>query len=255
MPVACDLIIPAFNEETNITALFDALDALRASHPGLVRHIVVADNDSADATPKLAAERGAVVVHEPQRGYGAACLKAMAWIDELTDPPDFVAYLDADLSDDPALLPNLLEPINSGEAEIVIGCRQRLAEPGALNHVQRFGNMLACSMMRLFSGRRYHDLGPFRVVKWATLTRLAMADRTWGWTVEMQMKAAILEIPVVEVDVPYRRRHSGKSKISGTVRGVIKAGAKIFSTIFALWWRRKRIRVRSDEAHIASRRI
>jgi len=204
----------------------------------------MADNGSTDGTPEAAAARGAVVVHEPRRGYGAACLKAMAWIAAQDEPPTVVAFLDADLADDPSALSRLLDPLDRGEAEITIGSRRRLAEPGALNAVQRFGNGLACAMMRLLTGRWYHDLGPFRAITWDALRRLAMADRTWGWTVEMQMKAAITGASVLEVDVPYRRRHSGRSKISGTLRGVVTAGAKIITTILTLWWRRRVIRNR-----------
>ena len=232
----CDLVIPALDEAANIESLFDALDPLRDT---TLRHIVLADNGSSDGTREAAAARGAVVVSEPRRGYGAACLKALAWINEQDPRPDVVAFLDADLSDDPGMLPALLAPLANGRADLVIGSRVRRAEPGALNVAQRFGNRLACLLMALLSGRRYHDLGPFRAVRWSALQRMAMADRTWGWTVEMQMKAALLSIQAVELDVPYRRRPGGQSKISGTVRGVIRAGAKIITTIVVLWWKRK----------------
>jgi glycosyltransferase involved in cell wall biosynthesis len=231
--VTCDLIIPARNEAANITALFDALDPLRQR--GVVRQVVVADNGSTDGTAALATARGGIVVHEPQRGYGAACLKAIDWIRRQDAPPDVVAFIDADLSDDPALLPDLLRPIEVGGADMVIGSRARLAEPGALTAAQRLGNNFACTLMRLTTGRRHRDLGPFRAIRWETLARLAMADRTWGWTVEMQMKAAMLDVPVVEVDVPYRRRRAGTSTISGTVRGVLAAGTRIILTIALLW--------------------
>ncbi len=235
----CDLIIPAVDEAANIEPLFDALEPLRG---GVLRHVILADNGSTDQTPDAAARRGAVVVHEPNRGYGAACLKALQWIDDLDEPPEIVAFLDADLSDDPGALPDVLAPIEQGRVEFVIGSRVKRAEPGALNIVQRFGNGLACLLMRLATGRRYHDLGPLRAVRFDTLQRLEMADRTWGWTVEMQVKAALAGIPFVEVDVPYRRRAHGRSKISGTVRGVVTAGTKIIYTIVALWWRSRRRR-------------
>ncbi len=233
----CDLIIPAVDEAANIDPLFDALEPLRG---GVLRHVVLADNGSTDRTPEAAARRGAVVVHEPKRGYGAACLKALQWIGDLDEPPEIVAFLDADLSDDPAALPSVLAPIEQGRAELVIGSRVKRAEPGALNVVQRFGNALACVLIRMTTGRRYHDLGPLRAVRFDTLQRLEMADRSWGWTVEMQVKAALAGIPTVEVDVPYRRRAHGRSKISGTVRGVVTAGTRIIYTIVALWWRRRR---------------
>ncbi|MHC4947930.1 MAG: glycosyltransferase family 2 protein [Planctomycetota bacterium] len=231
-----DLVIPAFNEAMNIDALFDALDPLRA---GVLRRVVLADNGSDDGTAAAAAARGAVVVHEPRRGYGAACLRALEHVRR--EPPDVVAFLDADLADDPARLPDLLSALEDGSARIAIGSRVRLAEPRALSTVQRFGNALACGLMALLAGRRYRDLGPMRAVAWPDLERLAMADRTWGWTVEMQMKAALLDMPVVEVDVPYRRRRGGRSKISGTVSGVLRAGTKILLTIVALRLRRRGI--------------
>lgn len=245
--VPCDLIIPAFNEVENIDALFDELDPLRES--GIIRHIILADNGSTDGTGEAAQKRGAVVVREPRRGYGMACLKALAWIESQEHPPDHIVFLDADLSDDATALPDLLKPLQDGEASIVIGSRVKKAIPGALNFVQRFGNHLACTLMAIFTGRRYSDLGPFRAVTREALQRLHMADRTWGWTVEMQMKAAMLDIPVIEVDVPYRRRRHGRSKISGTVRGVITAGSKIIITIFLLRLRRRSIRAAAIRCH------
>lgn len=239
MTVVCDLVIPALNECANIDPLFDALAPLT---DGPIGRIVLADNGSTDGTETAAAARGAIVVPAAQRGYGSACLAALEWLGDQSDPAGIIVFIDADLSDDPAALPDLIDPIVAGHAEITIGSRRRRAEPGALNFVQRFGNGLACALMAVCTGRHYHDLGPFRAVRRDTLERLAMADRTWGWTVEMQMKAALLDIPVIEVDVPYRRRHAGRSKISGTVRGVATAGTKIITTIFALWWRRAAIR-------------
>lgn len=240
----CDLVIPAFNESINIDPLFDELEP----HRGLIRHIVVGDNGSTDDTAAKCESRGAIVVHEPQRGYGAACLKALAWIAAQPEQADAIVFLDADLSDDPAELERLFEPIAAGRAEIVIGSRVRRAAPGALNAPQRFGGWLACTLMRLSTGRRYTDLGPFRAITPGALDRLHMADRTWGWTVEMQMKAALLGMPVEEVDVAYRKRRAGKSKISGTLRGIWAAGWKILSTIAILWWNRRAIRAQADES-------
>ncbi|MCP3902892.1 MAG: glycosyltransferase family 2 protein [Planctomycetes bacterium] len=237
----CDVVIPALDEHPNIRPLMEALAPWRGRG---VRHVIVADNGSTDGTPDEAAACGAVVVREARRGYGAACLAALAWICETGSPPEAVVFLDADLSDDPAGLPELLAPLRAGAADLVIGSRVRRAEPGALNLVQRFGNGLACALMAALSGRRYSDLGPFRAIRWSTLERLAMADRTWGWTVEMQMKAALLDIPAQDVDVAYRTRRTGRSKISGTVRGVLAAGTKIITTIVALWWRRGELRRR-----------
>jgi glycosyltransferase involved in cell wall biosynthesis len=245
-----DLIIPALNEASNIPALFDAIRSAIVNHQSSIgfslRHMILADNGSTDATPELATARGAVVVHEAHRGYGAACLKAIDWItsEASSGPPDIIVFLDADLSDDPNALPMLIAPFSreSQRPDIVIGSRVRLADPGALNIVQRFGNSLACAMMLALAGRRYSDLGPFRALRWSALNQLNMRDRTWGWTVEMQMKAALIKIPTIEVDVPYRKRRSGRSKISGTVRGMIKAGTKIIMTIASVWWNHRRKR-------------
>lgn len=237
-PPTIDLIVPARNEETNIAALMEALPA------GFFRHVIVADNGSTDRTAALAERHGAIVVREPQPGYGAACLAGLKWIEALrkAQPPGYpgvptaVAFLDADLADDPAELPKLCEPIIQGRADMVIGTRANLAQPGALDPHQRFGNWLACRLIGLATGRRYRDLGPMRVVRWTCMQQLAMSDRTWGWTVEMQFKAATLGMRVEEIDVPYRKRRSGKSKISGSLIGSAKAGSKIITTIFALWW-------------------
>jgi len=226
-----DLIIPARNEESNIDALFAALplDALR--------HVIVVDNGSTDRTAELAKSHDAIVVRETQPGYGAACLAGLTWIHRQEVPPDAVAFVDADLSDDPGELPRLIELIGNDEAELVIGSRPRRAEPGALTSVQKFGNALACMFTRLATGARFTDLGPMRVVRWSTLQAMNMTDRTWGWTVEMQFKAARRGIRWREIDVPYRRRHAGQSKISGSVVGSVKAGWRIITTIGRLWWR------------------
>jgi len=232
MPTAA-LIIPARNEAPNLPALFDALAALPAD---AIDPIVLCDNGSTDDTAALAAQRGAVVVHEPRPGYGGACLAGLRHLAAQPDPPAAVAFLDADLADDPAGLPRLLEPIRRGDADLVLGSRHRLAEPGALDPHQRFGNALACRLLRLSTGRRYTDLGPMRALSWDALQRLDMRDTTWGWTVEMQFKAAQRGLRIVELDVPYRKRHAGQSKISGSLVGSWKAGTKIISTIARLWW-------------------
>jgi len=223
-----DVIVPARDEEANIEALLEAVPR------GVVRRVVVVDNGSSDATAELAATGGAEVVHEPRRGYGGACLAGLAHLDR-TGPPAVVAFLDADLADDPAQLAALVEPICAGRADLVIGCRHRLAEPGALDPHQRFGNALACAMLRLFTGVRYRDLGPMRAARWSSLRRLGMRDRTWGWTVEMQFKAAVMGLRVEQLDVPYRKRRAGVSKISGSLVGSARAGYKIIATILGLW--------------------
>lgn len=221
------VLIPALNEEEALPRVLGDLPSER------VERVVVVDNDSADGTARVAEALGAEVVPEPRRGYGSACLAGMAHLAE-TDPgpPDVLVFLDADYSDHPDELPALVAPIERGEADLVIGSRALgEAEPGALNPPQRFGNALACALMRGLHGARHTDLGPFRAVRWESLMALEMADTNYGWTVEMQVKAAKRGLRVAEVPVSYRNR-IGTSKISGTVRGVVGAGTKIIWTIF-----------------------
>jgi len=218
-----DVIIPARNEHENITAL---LDAMPREH---LRRIVVVDNGSTDNTADLALQAGATVVIEPRPGYGFACLAGIAEL--ATNPPDIVVFIDADLADDPQLLPSISEPIACGTADMVIGSRCKLAQPGSLTATQRFGNWLACFLIRLCTAHQYHDLGPMRAIGWDSLEKLAMADTTWGWTVEMQYKAAVFGLRTQDIHVPYRPRRAGQSKISGTIMGSVKAGYKILATI------------------------
>ena len=225
-----DLIIPALNEEANIEPL---LQALPWAH---LRRVVVADNGSTDRTADLARAGGAEVVHEPRRGYGAACSTALDWIGRRPPPPDLVAFIDADLADDPAQLPRLIEPISRGDADLIIGSRSRLAEAGAMTAAQRIGNSIACAALRVLSGARFTDLGPLRAVRWSSLRALGMEDRTWGWTVEMQYKAARQGLRCAEIEVPYRCRHAGNSKISGSIVGATRAACRIVMTIAQLWW-------------------
>lgn len=215
------VIIPALNEERAIGHVIAAI-------PDWVDDIIVADNGSTDRTADVARAHGARVVWEPRRGYGSACLAAMANL----QAPDVVVFLDGDFSDYPEDMGLLVDPIVSGEADLVIGSRVRgWRQAGALTPQARFGNWLACALIRWFWNVRYTDLGPFRAVRYTTLKQLDMRDRDYGWTVEMQMKAAQSGVRVREVPVRYRRR-IGKSKVSGTVRGVLGAGWKILSTIF-----------------------
>lgn len=231
------LLIPAFNEAPNIQPLFEALDQVAEIS---LSAVVLVDNGSTDDTAEIARRCGATVLAEPHRGYGAACLCGLAWLARHKPTIDAVCFLDADLSDDPAALPLVIAPIKADIADLVIGSRVRQAETGALTVVQRFGNQVACRLMYWITGRAYTDLGPMRCVTWRALESMAMQDKTWGWTVEMQMKAALQGLRIEEVDVPYRRRHAGRSKISGTVQGVVRAGWKIIATIVALWWKQKR---------------
>jgi len=218
MSLRVDVVIPALNEEA-------ALPSVLADIPERVRRVVVADNGSEDATAEVARAAGAVVVHEPRRGYGAACLRALTQLRE--DPPDIVVFLDGDRSDYPEQLLALLAPIERGEADIVIGSRVLgRRERGSLSPQQRVGNAVACTALRVLYGVRYTDLGPFRAVRWDALESLRMCDRDYGWTVEMQIKAARRRLRHAEVPVDYRAR-IGASKVSGTLRGTLGASRKI----------------------------
>jgi glycosyltransferase involved in cell wall biosynthesis len=221
-----DVIIPAFNEEASIAAVL--ADIPRP----LVRRIVVVDNASTDRTAEAAAAAGAVVIHEPARGYGSACLAGLRHI--AADPPSIVTFLDADYSDRPEELPSVVQPLLDGTADLVVGSRVTgEREPGALLPQARFGNWLATRLIHLLYGERMTDLGPFRAISWPRLVELRMADRDFGWTVEMQVKAARAGLRYREVPVSYRKR-IGTSKITGTVSGSVRAGWKILYTIFRL---------------------
>ncbi len=221
------VIIPALNEEASLPLVLNDLPA--------VGRVFVVDNGSTDATARVAAEGGATVVLEPRRGYGAACLRGLAALaGSVADggrAPRVVVFLDADYSDHPEMLPELVAPVLAGTADLVLGSRLLGArEPGAMPPQSLFGNRLACALMRRLFGARYTDLGPFRAIDYRALLGLGMADRDFGWTVEMQIKAARAGLRTLEVPVPYRRR-VGKSKISGTVTGTVKAGWKILYVI------------------------
>jgi len=224
------LVIPALDEAA-------AIGIVVQSAPGWLDRIVVADNGSSDATAEIALAAGAVVVRERRRGYGSACLAGLAAVRDC----DVVVFADADASDDLTEMERLLAPILAGQADLVIGSpRAGPAGGGGVLPQQRFGNALACRLIRLWWGARFTDLGPFRAVTRGALERLAMADPDYGWTVEMQVKAARLGLTVAEVPVSYRRR-IGRSKISGTLRGVLAAGSKILWVIAASAMRRPRV--------------
>jgi len=223
-----DVIIPAYNEERSLPKVIAAI-------PSLVRHIVVANNNSTDSTGKAAANAGAQVVFEPQKGYGKACLTAMDWIKKQDKQPDIVVFLDGDYSDYPEELLDLIQPIIENQVSLVIGSRALgERESGSMTLPQVFGNWLATTMMRYMQGAKFTDLGPFRAIVWKDLLALDMVDQNFGWTIEMQIKAHKAGLHYTEVPVNYRKR-IGISKVSGTVKGVFGAGYKIIFTIFKYW--------------------
>lgn len=221
-----DVIIPALNEERSLPLVLRDLPRDR------IREVLVIDNGSTDDTAAVANRMGATVVHESRRGYGRACLTGIETLARRKPPPEVVVFLDADYSDHPDELVRVVQPIAEGQAEIVVGSRvlgQRT--PGALLPQARFGNWLAARLIRWRYGLPVTDLGPFRAIRWETLVRLRMSDPDFGWTAEMQVKAARDGVRYREVPVSYRRR-IGVSKITGTISGSVRAGWKILYTIY-----------------------
>ena len=218
------VIIPALNEEGSIA------DVIREI-PEIVEEVVVTDNRSTDNTAEVARQSGATVLYEPQRGYGYACLKAIDYLKDKS--PDIVVFLDADYSDYPEELTKLVQPIIEDSFDFVLGSRiNGDSEKGAMEPQQIFGNILTTTLIRWIFDFRYTDLGPFRAIRFDKLLALGMEDQTYGWTVEMQIKALKQNLKIKEIPVSYRKRAAGKSKISGTISGTIKAGYKIISTVF-----------------------
>ncbi|MEO7444809.1 MAG: glycosyltransferase family 2 protein [Ferruginibacter sp.] len=220
------VIIPAYNEENSIAKVInDIPKALEAT-------VIVVDNNSSDNTASRAEAAGAHVLYEPIAGYGRACLKGISYLEFLHPLPEIVVFLDGDYSDYPSEMPKLVEPISGGEADMVIGSRALgKREKGSMTFPQKAGNVLATRLLKLFYGVHYTDLGPFRAIRYSSLLALNMQDKTYGWTVEMQLKAAKQKMKIREVPVNYKKR-IGFSKISGTVKGTILAGYKIITTIF-----------------------
>ena len=225
------VIIPAHNEAGAIALVLAEIP------PGLAQEVIVVDNNSTDNTNEIARANGATVLRETRPGYGYACLAGMAhaYGRPQSEQPDIIVFLDGDHSDFPEQMPELLAPLLRGEADMVIGSRALgVREKGSLLPQQRFGNWLASRLLRLRYGGTVTDLGPFRAILAPALLALRMEDKTYGWTVEMQVKAARQSLRTVEVPVRYRKR-IGTSKVSGTVRGTIGAGYKILWTIFKYW--------------------
>jgi glycosyltransferase involved in cell wall biosynthesis len=225
MPSPVAFIIPTLNEEATIGPVLDALQAVLPAAGLCQAEFLVVDNNSTDATARIATGRGARVINEPRRGYGQACLSGIA---ALSTEAQILVFLDADGSDDPQDLPRLLAPLFEGSFDFVLGSRTIAARlSSAFTPPQAFGNWLATNLMRLFFGTHYSDLGPFRAICRQSLDRLCMSDINYGWTIEMQIKAHRLGLRVLEIPVNYRKRLAGQSKISGHLLGSIRAGYKI----------------------------
>ena len=220
------VIIPAFNESTSISKV------IRDIPKHLITEIIVINNGSTDDTVMVAENEGATVLTENRKGYGYACLKGIEYLKPHAQENDIVVFLDGDYSDFPQEMPLLLHPIQNSYADLVIGSRvSGNRQAGSMLPQQIFGNWLATRLIKLFYKIHFTDLGPFRAIRWSALNKIDMKDKTFGWTVEMQVKAAKLNLRCIEVPVSYRKR-IGISKVSGTVKGTILAGYKILYTIF-----------------------
>lgn len=221
-----DVIIPAYNEEGSIGKVVEEIPK------SLVRNIIVVDNNSTDNTGEVAEKSGAIILFEPNPGYGNACLKGIEYLSTLDEKPGIVVFLDGDHSDYPEQMERLIERIVKYDDDLVIGSRSLgNREKSSMTPQQVFGNRLATFLMRLFWNARFTDLGPFRAIKYDKLIAIGMSDKNYGWTVEMQLKALKYRLKYSEVPVDYRKR-IGKSKVSGTLKGSILAGYKILLLIF-----------------------
>lgn len=225
-----DVIIPVYNEAESIGKVIEDIP-MQA-----IRHVIVCNNGSTDLTAEVAAKKGAIVVYEPNKGYGNACLKGMEYIALQKEKPDIIVFIDGDYSDFPQEMTELIRPIHENSVDLVIGSRAKgVKENGAMMPQQIFGNWLATTLIKIIYNYHFTDLGPFRAIKYDQLVAMQMADKTYGWTVEMQVKASKMKMKTVEVPVSYRKR-IGESKVSGTIKGTILAGYKILWTIFKLIW-------------------
>ncbi len=222
------MIIPANNEEKAISKVLSDLPR------DIINEIIVVDNCSTDNTGQVSETLGAKVLEESFPGYGSACLKGISYLKQLNslDGNDIIAFIDGDYSDYPQYLTEIIKPIKTGNIDLVIGSRAMgKREKGSMTVPQIFGNWLATSLLKMLYSAKFTDLGPFRAIRWSTLLDLNMQDKTYGWTVEMQLKIVKQGYKYIEIPVPYRKR-IGFSKISGTIKGTFLAGYKILWTIF-----------------------
>lgn len=219
------VIIPAYNEEKSIIKVIQDI-------PSIVNEIIIVDNNSSDQTAKNAQEAGAKVLTEIKKGYGNACLKGISYVKSQTHKTDIIVFLDGDFSDYPEELTKLIAPIINDNIDFVIGARvSKFREKGSMTRPQIFGNWLATTLMSILFNSKFTDLGPFRAIKYHKLLALKMGDKTYGWTVEMQLKAIKNNYSYQEIPVKYRNR-IGVSKVSGTIKGAIFAGVNILYWIF-----------------------
>jgi glycosyltransferase involved in cell wall biosynthesis len=228
------VVIPALNEEDPIAAVVRA--CLTTGLPG---EVIVVDNGSRDRTAENARAAGAKVVSEPMSGYGRACAAGVQALSFPQSRDDIIVFLDGDGSDCPEFMPQLVEPIRRGEQDFVIGSRTRgKREPGSMNFQQVFAGRIAGGLLRLVYGVRYSDMCPFRAIRRDALEKLGMKEQTYGWNLEMQMRAARARLRILEVPVDHRCRTGGESKVSGTFRGTFVAGARIIATLFRVAFER-----------------
>lgn len=219
------VIIPAYNEADSIALVINEI-------PKIVDEVIVVNNNSTDKTAEVAQKAGATVLFQPQMGYGYACLEGMDYVSKLSQKPDIIVFMDGDYSDYPDELTKVVQPILEDNIDFVIGARVKsLQEKGSMTPQQHFGNWLATFLMRIMFGAKFTDLGPFRAIKYQKLLDLDMQDKTYGWTIEMQLKALKHNLTYIEVPLKYKKR-IGVSKVSGTIKGSIFAGAKILGWIF-----------------------
>ncbi|TGK10171.1 glycosyltransferase [Leptospira fletcheri] len=225
-------IIPALNEEESLPIVLSELIEIGVKPS----RILVIDNGSTDGTTQVARDKKTVVLWEPNRGYGSACLTAVETLKNISPEPEYIVFVDGDGSDDLDDLENLFRPFHQDpKTEFVIGSRTRGgAEKGSLSFLQRFGNRLSCFLLRFFYAAEFTDLGPFRILRWRSFLSLDLKDKTWGWNLEMQIRAVRKNLKIVEVPVRYELRKGGKSKISGNWIGSLRAGAKILWIFFYL---------------------